>query len=593
MARSFLTPIDLNKLELQNAAIQNLATPPGTPSTGQVYYDTSTTPKQLKIYNGSSWVSVGNSQEEIEDFINGLLVAGTGISKNYDDGANSLTITNTGVTSLTGTANEVDVSASAGAVTLSLPSTINADLNGNASTASTLQTARTISLTGDASGSASFNGGSNISIPVVINSSSNVSSITGTANEIDVSASVGAVTISLPSTINADLNGTAASATYAVTAGTANSVAANSVTLGTSTTGNYVAIIGGNDGVSVTGSGSESASVTIANTDKGSSQNIFKTIIGGTGSVTAGSNSASVTFSGGTGISTAVSGSAVTITNTDTGSAQNIFKTIAVSGQNNIVADSNTDTLTFANGTGITITTNDTTDTVTVTNAGVTSLAGTTNQVNVSASVGAVTLSLPQDIHTGANPTFAGLNAGNINVGVTGDNEIDTDSGNLTIDSAGGTVTIDDNLTVTGDLTVSGSVTYLNTQTLQVSDNLVVLNYDVTGTPTENAGIEIERGTSANVSLLWNETDDRWTMTNDGTNFYVMAKKYSLTLSTSSTAYTVNHNLNDRDVVVNVYRNSAPYDTVETDVERTDANNVTLRFAVAPSANEYRVVVAG
>lgn len=540
MARSFLTPIDLNKLELQNAAIQNLATPPGTPSTGQVYYDTSTTPKQLKIYNGSSWVSVGNSQEEIEDFVNGLLVAGTGISKNYDDGANSLTITNTGVISLTGTTNEIDVSASAGAVTLSLPSTLSADISGNASTASTLQTARTISLTGDASGSASFNGGANISIPVTINSSSNVSSITGTANEIDVSASVGAVTISLPSTINADLNGTAASATYAVTAGTANSVAANSVTLGTSTTGNYVEIIGGNDGVSVTGSGTESASVTIANTDKGSSQNIFKTIIGGTGSVTAGSNSASVTFSGGTGISTSVSGSAVTITNT-----------------------------------------------------GVTSLAGTTNQVTVSASVGAVTLSLPQDIHTGSNPTFAGLNAGNINVGITTDNEIDTDSGNLTIDSAGGTVTIDDNLTVTGDLTVSGSVTYLNTQTLQVSDNLIVLNYDVTGSPTENAGVEIERGTSANVSLLWNETDDRWTMTNDGTNFYVMAKKYSANLSSSSTAYTVTHNLNDRDVAVNVYRNSAPYDTVETDVERTDANTVTLRFAVAPTSNEYRVVVVG
>lgn len=396
MARSFLTPIDLNKLELQNAAIQNLATPPGSPTTGQIYYDTNSTPKQLKIWNGSAWVAVGNSQEEIEDFVNGLLVAGTGISKDYNDGANSLTITNTGVISLTGTVNEIDVSASTGAVTLSLPTTITADLNGNASTASTLQTARTISITGDASGSASFNGGSNISIPVVINSSSNVSSITGTPN-----------------------------------------------------------------------------------------------------------------------------------------------------------------------------------------------------QVIASASVGAITLSLPQDIHTGANPTFAGLNAGNINVGITGDNEIDTDTGNLTIDSAGGTVTIDDNLTVTGDLTVSGSVTYLNTQTLQVSDNLIVLNYDVAGSPTENAGIEVERGSSANVSLLWNETDDRWTMTNNGTNFYAIAKKYSVDLSSSSTIYVVNHNLNDRDVVVNVYRNSAPYDTVETDIERTDANNVTLRFAVAPSSNEYRVVVLG
>ncbi len=45
---------------------------------------------------------------------------------------------------------------------------------------------------------------------------------------------------------------------------------------------------------------------------------------------------------------------------------------------------------------------------VTVTNSGVTSLSGTTNQVNVSGSTGAITLSTPQNIHTGASPTFAG-----------------------------------------------------------------------------------------------------------------------------------------------------------------------------------------
>jgi hypothetical protein len=43
-----------------------------------------------------------------------------------------------------------------------------------------------------------------------------------------------------------------------------------------------------------------------------------------------------------------------------------------------------------------------------------------------------------------------GATVGNIKVGVTSDNEIDTTSGNLTIDSAGGTTTIDDILTVTG-----------------------------------------------------------------------------------------------------------------------------------------------
>ena len=45
---------------------------------------------------------------------------------------------------------------------------------------------------------------------------------------------------------------------------------------------------------------------------------------------------------------------------------------------------------------------------------------------------------------------FGGLFAGNVQVGITGDNEIDTTSGNLTIDSAGGTTTVDDILTVTG-----------------------------------------------------------------------------------------------------------------------------------------------
>ena len=45
---------------------------------------------------------------------------------------------------------------------------------------------------------------------------------------------------------------------------------------------------------------------------------------------------------------------------------------------------------------------------------------------------------------------FGGVYAGNVQVGITGDNEIDTSSGNLTIDSAGGTTTIDDILVVSG-----------------------------------------------------------------------------------------------------------------------------------------------
>ena len=87
------------------------------------------------------------------------------------------------------------------------------------------------------------------------------------------------------------------------------------------------------------------------------------------------------------------------------------------------------------------------------------------------------------------------------------------------ISSSGSSVVINDNLTLTGNLTVNGTTTTINTATLNISDNIVVLNKDVTGTPTENAGLEIERGTSANVDIRWNEVSNKWEFTNDGTTY--------------------------------------------------------------------------
>jgi hypothetical protein len=154
-------------------------------------------------------------------------------------------------------------------------------------------------------------------------------------------------------------------------------------------------------------------------------------------------------------------------------------------------------------------------------------------------------------------------------------------------------VSITGNLTVGGNLDVTGSINSVNTTEVNIVDNKVVLNSNVTGAPSANAGIKVERGTSTDVEILWNETSDQWTLTNDGTNYHEITRKYKQTLSTSATSYTVTHNLNTQDVVVQIYEVASPYQQVFTDVEHTGANVVTIKFASAPTAGEYRVVVIG
>ena len=90
-------------------------------------------------------------------------------------------------------------------------------------------------------------------------------------------------------------------------------------------------------------------------------------------------------------------------------------------------------------------------------------------------------------------------------------------------------LSVSGNVTISGDFTVNGTTTTINTTTLNVSDNLIVLNNDVTGTPTENAGIEVERGGSTNVQIRWNETSDKWEFTNDGTTYNVFNAAADLT----------------------------------------------------------------
>lgn len=101
-------------------------------------------------------------------------------------------------------------------------------------------------------------------------------------------------------------------------------------------------------------------------------------------------------------------------------------------------------------------------------------------------------------------------------------NEVTVDGGPGNIVKIGlpDDVTISRHLIVQGDLTVNGTTTTLNTEELKVEDNIITVNSNVTGAPTTNAGIEVERGTSANTAVIWNEATDRWTFTNDGSTYY-------------------------------------------------------------------------
>ena len=314
----------------------------------------------------------------------------------------------------------------------------------------------------------------------------------------------------------------------------------------------------------------------------------------------------------------------LTFTNSDKGSSQNIFKTVATNPAHsgsltyaqtrNLEADSNNDTLKLFDGTGIKIegAAEDDIIRIRIADGGVntTQLAadavdGTKIADNALNSEHYTDGSV-DNVHLANSSMTINGSARSLGDSFTTPND-DVSEANLKSRLAGfdsgDTVYIGDGdndtvVVVRGTLTVEGTTTTVNSETLTVDDNKIVLNDNVTGTPTEDAGIIIERGNQTNVELRWDETDDDWEFTafnHAGTpalTTYKIPTTYKTTIGDgSATAIAVSHMLGSRDVIVQLYDTSS-YETVIADVVRTDTNRITITFGAAPASGDVTVLVS-
>jgi len=178
-----------------------------------------------------------------------------------------------------------------------------------------------------------------------------------------IDITIGTDTVTIAAELASDTNAGVASfaaADFAVDG--AGAVTISDVTLGTQTSGDYVATIAAGTGINVTGAGTEGRAATVELNHLG----IENLVDPDADRILFWDDSAGNTdwLTVGSGLD--LTGS--TIINDDPGSAQNIFKTVTV-GSTDIVADSNDDTLTFVAGANITLTADAGTDTITIASA--------------------------------------------------------------------------------------------------------------------------------------------------------------------------------------------------------------------------------
>ena len=164
-----------------------------------------------------------------------------------------------------------------------------------------------------------------------------------------------------------------------------------------------------------------------------------------------------------------------------------------------------------------------------------------------------------------------------------------------------------DSLVLSGNLTVNGTTTTLDTENLDVSDSLIGLSKGLTGSPANDAGILINRGTSDNVFMGWDESADKFTM---GTTTETSSSTGDLSITKGTLVADLEGNVsgNASTVTNGVYTTSSvtalsdvssagsgaiitstersKLDGIESGADVTDATNVSAAGAVMTSGNQ-------
>ena len=124
----FLTNLDLQKNELQNAAIQNLATDPASPVQGQIYYNTAS--DAIKVYDGAAWITLATG--------GGTVTSVSASSPLSSTGGNTPTISiQDGTTSQKGAVQLENSTSSTSTTTAAVPASVKAAYDLAAGKAST------------------------------------------------------------------------------------------------------------------------------------------------------------------------------------------------------------------------------------------------------------------------------------------------------------------------------------------------------------------------------------------------------------------------------------------------------------------------